>query len=306
MPAHGLPDQALLARLRRKLAEAAGSDGAGLPPHLGFVACVSRHRIRNVVLPQPTAVFVLCGEKILHGEDASHSARAGQMLCIPALWRVTVENVPAGDSGRYLALCLSYTPDMLARAALACPDPPRPCRPDPKDMIQPAEPILLKSVEHLLDLCLDSPDDSGPSGLALETTLRLLGRRAESRDLLLANRSSSKERLSFQIMAEPDRPWTAQEAARRMGLSERGLRRALEAEGTSLRELLRDIRLNLALGLLQQGNLSVGEVALRTGYESPSRFSGRFRERFGVSPRDIRHFRGEAGASLAGTGQRVA
>ncbi|OGR38783.1 MAG: hypothetical protein A2051_10710 [Desulfovibrionales bacterium GWA2_65_9] len=305
MTAHSRPDHTMLARLRRKLAEAAGGDGAGLPAHLGFVTCVSRHRIRNVVLPQPTAVFVLSGEKILHDEDASHTARVGQMLCIPALWRVTVENVPSGNSGRYLALCLSYTPEMLARAALACPQPPCPRRPDPEDIIQHAEPILLQSVEHLLDLCLACPGDTGPSCLALETTLRLLGRRTESRDLLLANRSSSKERLSLQIMAEPDRAWTAQESARRMGLSERGLRRALEAEGTSLRELLRDIRLNLALGLLQQGLLSVGEVALRTGYESPSRFSSRFRERFGVSPRDILHFRGELGEDLAGTGQCV-
>ena len=47
-------------------------------------------------------------------------------------------------------------------------------------------------------------------------------------------------------------------------------------------------RLETALVLLQSSTLQVSEIAARCGYESHSRFSAAFRERFGFPPSQLR------------------
>jgi len=66
------------------------------------------------------------------------------------------------------------------------------------------------------------------------------------------------------------------------------LRRRLMAEGARLSELLVDVRMSLALTLLQASSLSVSQIAMNSGYESPSRFAVRFRQRFGFAPTAVR------------------
>ncbi|WP_286716110.1 helix-turn-helix domain-containing protein, partial [Thalassolituus sp. UBA2009] len=53
--------------------------------------------------------------------------------------------------------------------------------------------------------------------------------------------------------------------------------------------LLSQLRLVQGLNLLQTSSLSVQQVADACGYRSASRFSERFRERFGTSPAELRH-----------------
>ena len=48
------------------------------------------------------------------------------------------------------------------------------------------------------------------------------------------------------------------------------------------------MRLETGLVLLQSSALQVSEIAARCGYESHSRFSAAFRERFGFSPSQLR------------------
>ncbi|GAB3089674.1 AraC family transcriptional regulator [Nocardioides zeae] len=72
--------------------------------------------------------------------------------------------------------------------------------------------------------------------------------------------------------------------ARRLGLSERTLRRRLAAEGTSYSELLDEVRSGLAVGLLAT-DLSLDEVALRLGYAEASSFIHAHRRWTGRTPR---------------------
>ncbi len=85
-----------------------------------------------------------------------------------------------------------------------------------------------------------------------------------------------------------DRTWSADGVAGALALSEATLRRRLAAESTSLTELLTDARMATALTLLQATTQPVADIALAVGYESPSRFAVRFRQRFGFSPTAVR------------------
>lgn len=76
--------------------------------------------------------------------------------------------------------------------------------------------------------------------------------------------------------------------ARSMGLSTRSLHRYLQKENVVYREILNDIRKNLAAQYLKQPNLSIIEVAFQLGYSDSSNFTRAFKRWFGVSPKEYR------------------
>ncbi len=90
---------------------------------------------------------------------------------------------------------------------------------------------------------------------------------------------------------------TKDEAARRMGVSPRTLTRRLQQEGVSFRELLEDVRQQLARAWLTDPSVAIHEVAYLLGYSEPSTFHRSFRRWTGQTPAVWRR---EAGASAVG------
>jgi AraC-like DNA-binding protein len=274
-------------------------------PFLGAVCCLTRHRLHAVCLPQSAAVLVLEGTKTLHRGGERLSVPAGRMFLLPAQMEITVENEPAAHSGRYLALCLCLAPDLVARVAAQAGDSgPAPVGLDALAVVSDVP--LLGAVNHLLDMALACPEHERLLGLCLEEVALLAAERTAGLPLLWTAAASWRGRCAALVAADPGRGWSSTEVARCLGAGERSLRRNLAAEGASLREVLQAARLNAGLALLQGGGLSVAEVADRCGYGSASRFAGRFRERFGVTPSEVLRFNIPAGAvsepDLAGTG----
>ncbi|WP_437758393.1 AraC family transcriptional regulator [Sorangium sp. So ce1389] len=76
--------------------------------------------------------------------------------------------------------------------------------------------------------------------------------------------------------------------ARVLGTTERTLRRRLEAEGTSFRRLVEDVRRERAGSLLRGEAASVTEVALQLGFSDTTAFSHACRRWFGSAPRALR------------------
>jgi AraC-like DNA-binding protein len=80
---------------------------------------------------------------------------------------------------------------------------------------------------------------------------------------------------------------SATSVARSLGLSERSLRRALSAEGTSLREILERVRREQAERYLRAG-LPSSEIAFLLGFSDPSAFHRSFKQWTGQTPRAYR------------------
>ena len=100
-------------------------------------------------------------------------------------------------------------------------------------------------------------------------------------------------RIRAMLSTQLDGEWSSPAIASALAMSEATLRRRLAAEGVSLRELIADVRMASALVLLQATSRPVSEIALAVGYDSPSRFAVRFRDRFGFAPTAVRgHARG--------------
>ena len=84
-------------------------------------------------------------------------------------------------------------------------------------------------------------------------------------------------------------PLTIAEVARRIGRSQKELStRTRDELGATPQAVYRRLRLILARKLVSETDLTIAEIALRTGYDTPSAMTRAFREEFGVSPRQIR------------------
>jgi AraC-like DNA-binding protein len=90
------------------------------------------------------------------------------------------------------------------------------------------------------------------------------------------------------IGLDPARAWRCQDLCRMLGVSESAMRRHLRVERTSFRDLLEETRLMSSLGMVQETSLTICQVADAVGYRSQSRFTDRFKERFGVTPTMLR------------------
>lgn len=101
-------------------------------------------------------------------------------------------------------------------------------------------------------------------------------------------RQSLPRQVAQLIESDPAHAWTAGDIAARLGRSEPTLRRQLASQQSSFRALLEDSRMQLALQLLKGSSRSVAQIATAVGYQCPSRFSARFRQRYGVPPRMMR------------------
>jgi len=78
---------------------------------------------------------------------------------------------------------------------------------------------------------------------------------------------------------------SAADVARRLGVSLRSLLFAFRARfGRTPTQYLRDVRLRRAQQLLLTTDLSIAEVAVRTGFRDASYFDRAFKKRFGVTP----------------------
>ncbi|WP_224794466.1 AraC family transcriptional regulator [Pseudomonas fluorescens] len=135
---------------------------------------------------------------------------------------------------------------------------------------------------HLLDLPL-----TGANPQAMQA--------CEKQCLLLLAKRNQRGGLAGQIrnllLECPGRMPDMAQAAARLHLSTRTLRRHLEAEGSNFRLLLEEVRQTLAEELLAIGVLTLEEISERLGYGEVSNFIHAFKRWKGMAPRQFQHHR---------------
>jgi len=76
--------------------------------------------------------------------------------------------------------------------------------------------------------------------------------------------------------------------AQRLNMSERTIKRHLQAQGTSFLQILAEVRFNQAKKLLQQQQYSIQDIAGLVGYEEATNFIRAFKKNFGETPSQYR------------------
>ena len=74
----------------------------------------------------------------------------------------------------------------------------------------------------------------------------------------------------------------------KLNLSRRTLQRRLDEEETGFKEILTDVRKELAIQLLASSNINIAEISHQLGYGNPATFARAFKSWFGTSPKDYR------------------
>lgn len=237
---------------------------------------------KRLFIDQPVLVVVEHGTKCLrwqHGELITH---AGEAIAIAGGQAVDIINRPAED-GSYRACWLAWDSALVAEHGARHPDHP---------VIRHAQAVVPAGNGFLAAFhqAVQSIDDADiPLEIARHRAAELLlwvgmyaGRFEESNSSTLAVKV---RRLLGQDLAKD---WSAEEVASRLAMSEASLRRKLATENTSLSEIMIDARMTFALTMLQSTAQPVTSIALDCGYQSPSHFAVRFKQRFGFSPSAVR------------------
>lgn len=249
---------------------------------LDRTACVSaraRHGIFSMNLTQPAFSLVLQGEKQVRHGDRTLIYRPGDLLVVSGGVRVDLLHVPDAETGRYLTLFVPLCAEVLSAARIVWGEPV----PVPGDMrlghfaVADFERQLLLWAEALLQ------DDYPSARVALVSLLVDMCRQGMG-SLLVPPPETLSTRIHAMVAEQPARAWQSRDFEQHFNRSAATLRRHLAAEGSSLRALIADARLHVALDMLYTTRLPVKTVAQRVGYQSAESFSRAFRERYGTDP----------------------
>ncbi len=237
----------------------------------GTIEARRAQTLRRVPVFQSALCRVRHGTKLL--EWGARQARAGthDVVLMPAGQELGVANLP-GTQG-YRAEVVSFSPALIARFRA------RHGGLVDTQLRQAATASLCVPLDVHAALAWDQLTAS----LAGRTPAALLAHQAEGLLLALALGGHCGP-----LLLDPGADWSVARVASQLHLGASTLRRQLALEQRHFRAILEDVRLGLALQELQSGILPIGDIAAACGYASASRFAARFRQHYGLSPRDLR------------------
>jgi AraC-like DNA-binding protein len=263
-------------------------------PGVGVAAHVLQGRgleILRVHVQQPALILVDRGIKTVKPERGpGASARPGQAIVLAGDQTVDFTNaVP--DGTHYEARWLVFDPALLDDGHYAS----RAAQLAPPGKAQAAARVLARVPDSLAEAFQRAthalaPEPALPDAVARQRVLEAMHWLLEEGIALRSPPPGPGVAVKVRALlaGRLDLDWSANRVAGELAMSEPTLRRRLAAEGTSLTELLVDARMATALTLLQATSQPVSEIAFSVGYESPSRFAVRFRQRFGFAPTAVR------------------
>ncbi len=271
----------------------------GDPLPFSVYSSVKEQQIFNVPVVKPLLIVVLEGEKRL-GKASDVICSAGSFVFLSNSAAVDMRNIPGEQE--YFALLIEFErrdfevlPASLRETSGLQESGSEGNASKGRDsQVRGSQPYLLGELEAGLEQTLRqfvewsrfAPAELWP--LRRREILQYLYHLGYSDVGDMAGLPGVAHRLHELISANVAEDLSVGALCERLAMSESSLRRKLQAEGTSLQAVKDQARLGLGLHLLQTTRDPIGLVAGRCGYQSQSRFSERFKQRFGLTPSELR------------------
>lgn len=236
-----------------------------------------KQSIRNVTMLAPCIIWVTTGCKRLFGSQEAVDIDNKWLLLAAANDTLAFENMPANE--QFFSMQLSF-------------------------FVQPTEALLEQSakvatqerqyvaVNKALSETLKILSSLNLELFSVETQEQwlfvLYQQLAEQGYLhrLFPHKSASFcQQVMHYLSKSPDDEHSIERASHHFSMSRATLIRRLKLENTRFRDVLVNVRMNHALGLMQGGIDNQLELSLACGYQSQERFSQRFTQLFGLSPK---------------------
>lgn len=255
----------------------------------GFAAAISQRErtvLRRVEFDEVLVVYVDVGEKSVRDRQREVIVVAGDLIVIPRGRVLDITNTPrtAAVDGFYRARTLILSTEALDAEWLSIRVP----RTEIEEVL-----VVHAPSRDMCDAFARAHDavcrrDDLPRAIVQHRLLEIIlwieeatGRRPA---LAGTNHATFARKVRLIVATDLTHKWQCAEVAARLAVSDATLRRRLRDEATSFAEQVLEVRLMRALELLQSTDLPVSAIAAAVGYESPSRFAERFRDRFGTPP----------------------
>ncbi|MGR6873489.1 helix-turn-helix transcriptional regulator [Pseudomonas sp. HK3] len=237
---------------------------------------VLKQPLHNVLVYAPTIIWVKKGYKQLLWRDNALEFDQKDWLVVPANQYLTFTNMTRHDI-------------FYSQVLTLLEPPPEQWLQDETPLPRSAEPRI-KTTEALI-YCFNMLTEMADKNLSIETQKQLLLgfyqalRETNQLTLLFPNAVSHlSEKIARYLSNSPGEDHKLDIVAAHFSMSRATLIRKLASEGSSFRQILTEIRMGYALSLLQESKSQL-DVSLACGYQSQSRFSSRFTQQFGLTPR---------------------
>lgn len=235
--------------------------------------------LRNVRIHSPSLIQITAGSKRLFWQDEPSELAATQVLLCSSGMSLSFENMP--HKGRFSSRMYSFF----------CAPPPAMLELSLRNAAENDTSFMLPHDTALRDT-LNALYAFDRQALSAETqqywVLGLYQQLAEHgalHHLFASSQDSLTQKLSRYLSQSPSHDHLLDDVARHFAMSRATMIRKLRQEGVQFREVLAEVRLNHALRLMQEGHNNVAMIASLCGYQSEGRFSQRFKDKFGISPK---------------------
>lgn len=245
----------------------------------------AQHRISTLTLREDLLVLVRQGRKSLVGAGRTLVAERGQVLVVARGTQWDVVNDPAGQSC-YEALALGFGDALVREQWQRQAGDGAATRSLDDAQVLGADAELAEAAQRAARFLQARSVSEAVQRHRLAEVLLLLSERGLH--FRPADELGWDERVRRLVAQRPHADWTVDSLAQAFHLSPSTLRRRLDGCGAAVAALVREVRLEIALSLLQTTRLPIGEIAQRCGWESHSRFTAAFQERWGFAPSVLR------------------
>jgi AraC-like DNA-binding protein len=237
---------------------------------------IKEQKLLNVPIAKPLLIVVLNGNKEL-GVDKKLTCHSGEFVFLSDSPSIDMRNIPKDKE--YFALLIEF--DYQDFNGLQVNTSKK------KDyFIGKTTSDLENCLKQFIEVSSWAPKQLW--SLRKREIISLLCHMGHGEILTMLGNFTIKDRLHEMFINQGFRELTTEHICKQLAMSESTLRRKLKLEGTSIQVIKDQARLGLALHLLQTSCNSIGVIADKCGYQSQSRFTDRFKRRFGLTPSELR------------------
>lgn len=254
---------------------------------LGIQSCYKPQTIAKMVFNKPALLLVVSGSKEILLPNKRYLAKAGEFLIVPADTEFWIGKYPDEVTGIYQGLGFRFDIETIQEFQRSFGQGLESWNLAPH-WHAPASEAALEWVAQWLEWSRKYPVSVQVQRHRLVELLLLFAQAGLAGNMLVSRSPSWRQRVSQMLGVDPARTWRCGEICKVLGVSESAMRRRLQLEGANFRDLLEEVRLMSGLTMVQETRMTICQVADAVGYQSQSRFTDRFKERFGVTPTALR------------------
>jgi len=250
----------------------------GVPLPFSVYSSIKEQHLLNVPVVKPLFIAVLDGDKVL-GKEGEVECHSGDFIFLSDSPAINMRNIP--KDREYFALLIEFEYEDFVGISV-------------EKSVSNIENFTVGEISIELQQCLlqfvewslYAPSTMWP--LRKKELLQLLCHMGHPEILNMAASHKLGQKIHAILTKQPSSDLSVSALCQQVAMSESTFRRKLTAEGTSLQAIKDQVKLGYGLHLLQTTEHSIAFIAEQCGYQSQSRFSSRFKDRFGLTPSALR------------------